>query len=281
LRFVAFLLALYALLRSGGRQHIILGALFFFISYILRSGWKNIIRGGLIAVPLMAIVIAGHGHFYTFPNGVQRALSFLPGEWSPEIKERAEGDWEWRLVIWRKVWFSKNEYIENWWVGDGFGLSRERIATAAYLQLYAGMPGMQEAYAYTGNYHSLPLSIIRVGGYVGFILFTILMVGMSAYGYRLVRRAQNTPYLPFALMACIPAMVFFWQDMVITGFFDQSVLAAILAVMWMRLLERSMQAHMPALYEAKDPDALPGNGLPALPETPFPGRPGFIPLRLC
>ena len=168
---------------------------------------------------------------------MQRTLSFLPGDWDTAMVIDAEASAEWRYVIWRNVWNSGHKYIDNWWFGDGFGM------TQAQFREMINSRDCQENAAINGDYHSLPLSAIRTVGYVGFSFFCILLFATAAYSWKLIRLATGTPFFSVALFMGVPAIVTPLPELCLTGFFDYSYETCIFTIAMMRMVGRSLEKY--------------------------------------
>ena len=193
---------------------------------------------------------------------MQRALSFLPGNWNADAVIEASSSMDWRHDIWQNVWNSKDKYIQDWWFGDGFGMTKAQYLTT--LQLSGGdADDFKESITMAGCYHSLPLTAIHAVGYIGFSLYCTLLFSITAYAWRLIRQTKGTPFFPAALFMGVPAIVSPPQELILTGFFDSSLLGSIFCIAILRMISRSLEK-----YRSEQPEAIPASEK-ALPELAF------------
>jgi hypothetical protein len=175
---------------------------------------------------------------------VQRTLSWLPGDWSYEAVSDAQGSTEWRVEMW-KIALTDRSYINNILIGDGFGFTHWELgiihaADSARLQgIDVGITS-QEAALRVGNYHSGPVSTIKIVGVVGLILYAVLFTSVAVYAHRLLVRARGTPLFEVALFLCIPNIYFPFVFIAVFGGFDPAFAITLLTVGLMQLFERAL-----------------------------------------
>ena len=116
-------------LLSGFRGGLIVTAVYFLIASYLRRGAGEALRFGLVAC-CGALLLIASSYFITLPLSMQRALCFLPGRWDQLAVMEAQNSTEWRVYMW-KLMLSSNRYIENKWLGDGFGFSMRQFELMA------------------------------------------------------------------------------------------------------------------------------------------------------
>jgi hypothetical protein len=91
---------------------------------------------------LVATFVAGQGQWFKLPLVAQRTLSWLPGDWDPELQSIAGGTDLWRAEL-RKV------AIENIkrdpWIGRGFSVDLQDTITAIGMQMRGGDMEVQVA----------------------------------------------------------------------------------------------------------------------------------------
>lgn len=260
-RFVLAVVCFVSILKTGFRSLLLSAALFFFFSTYFRQGLAAAVRVPVLLLPALVFLVIGNGTMFNLPLNIQRTLSFLPGNWDPVAKGDGERSTEWRQEIWSNVWNSGNKYINNWWFGDGFGLTRTQLRES----LMMARNDSQENLTIAGDYHSLPLSTIHVVGYVGLAMLIVFSLCMSIYAWKLVQRARGTPYFPLALLVGVPVIYEIFFGFFIFGAYKSTVYTNIYAVAWLRLVSRSLEAYL-AETKAKEnrPAALFGEPNPAL-----------------
>jgi hypothetical protein len=191
------------------------------------------------------------GRLYDLPLPAQRALSFLPGKWSPVVVQDAEWSSEGRFKWWENILGEK--MIKNWWVGDGFGASEKELMVMSEFRQ------SEEAVYLMGQYHNGPLSAIRYAGVIGLILFYVLMIMSAVYAYRCVQKCRATLLLPVAIFLAIQLI---WQPFVYTfifGAYNTDLPQQILMVGLLRVVMR-MAEQFPARQPLATTQAMPAPG---------------------
>jgi hypothetical protein len=108
----------------------------------------------------------------------------------------------------------------------------------------SGINDNQESATRAGDYHSLPLSTIHIVGYVGLVFLTVQMGGMTYYAWKLIKRAKGTPYFPLALFVGIPITWSLPYGLLIFGAYNTIVFTNIIAIAWLNLIARSLDAYL-------------------------------------
>jgi len=163
----------------------------------------------LLLLPLavgLALMIAGtQGNVFNYPRSIQRALSFLPGQWDVAVTKEGKGSNEWRGRI-RELFF--NEYFhKDPWIGTGFGfdpnLSKKttelflRIAGSAEQDDWADVRGFIEMkQPHEGDIHALIVS-----GVVGTAFFIAFCLACMIYAVRSVLRFPPKEMAPIQIWA--------------------------------------------------------------------------------
>lgn len=237
------LIALAAATLSGFRNGIITVGLTFLVGIAYRSGFSGLavsVFGSLGALTLLAVVNLMH----PLPPNVQRSLTFLPGTWEARYKEDAQGSSEWRFEMWREVLLTER-WIQNKWIGDGLGFSAVELAAQMNSRkgVRAGISGFnaeRESVLSNGDYHSGPVSTIRVIGYIGLILFVLAQIRLAIHAHRQIMRCRGTEWFPLALFIGIPLI---WGPLffiVVFGDFKVNISSFLLTCGMVRLLENNL-----------------------------------------
>jgi len=227
----------------GFRNGVITVGLTFMLGVTYHNGAKGVfgfIFMGVSGVALLAVI----NSVSPLPPNVQRTLTFLPGTWEERYKKDAEGSTEWRLEIWREVLLT-NRWIQNKWLGDGLGYSAKELA----IQMnnlkggkvgISGFDAQRQSILASGDYHSGPVSCIRVFGYVGLSLFLLAQIRLAMHAHRQILRCHNTEWLPLALFIGIPIIFAPFVFVFLFGDFKQNAAAFLLATGMIRLLENNI-----------------------------------------
>ena len=247
LRFLLFVSALYFLLVAGFRNAIFAAMCYFCLGSYFQRGIADIIRMAVMGIPILLCVGFLNGTLFELPYTAQRALSFMPGNWDPKAISDAEGSSEWRFEMWRRVWNS-NKYISNWWLGDGFGISKDQLREA---QMATEEDSARESATIAGDYHSGPLTAIKFAGYIGLCLIVVLMFAAAAYGWRLINRAKGTPFFFLALFNGCNAIYFPIKYFFIFGSYKMDLALITYSVTFMSLTSRSLDQWKGKLSQQK------------------------------
>jgi hypothetical protein len=220
-------IALGAIFLSGFRSALLFAMVALFFSALLRRQIKDLWVFASISIFALIAVISMQGSMVQFPLTMQRALSWLPGDWNQEAVADAEGSSRWRFEMWGWAWNDERIMRDRIW-GQGFGLSIDDMNLIAS-SIMAGQAGSsllggsdRELFMITGVFHNGPLSTIKYIGIVGFALYFTLMCYMVVVAWRLCKRAQETAALPLALFVSIPIIYEPFNFVVVFGALDSS-----------------------------------------------------------
>ena len=249
-----YLSALGMIFLSGFRNAIIASIMYTMISAFLRDRFL-----GAVKIAFAAIVVMLGGIMLSFtsidlPLTAQRALCFLPGNWNPEAVSDAKASSEWRYQMW-EVALSSDKYIHNKIFGDGFGYMRSdfedaRLKILGYIPLVGGEEH-QEMFLLDGDFHSGPISALKVTGYLGLTLLIILLAIFAKMGYRLINIAHETPYKFCCLFYGIQVIALPFIYIFIYGEYKTILGLILINVGVMKILERSITDLMQEKARAK------------------------------
>jgi hypothetical protein len=237
------MMSVAATLMGGFRNGIMSVGLTFLIGIAYRSGGIGVLLSsfmGITGVALLAVI----NLIAPLPPNVQRTLTFLPGTWEQRYKDDAEGSTEWRVEVWKEALLT-DRWIQNKWLGDGLGFSaaefsaqlNERIGARAGI---SGFDAHRESVLANGDYHSGPVSSIRVVGYVGLFIFLIAQIRLAVHAHQLIRRFQHTEWFPLTLLIGIPLCISPFFFVFIFGDFKSSASSFLLSCCMVRLLQNNL-----------------------------------------
>lgn len=240
---ILVLTAIVAAALSGFRISIVTVGLTFLLGIIYRNGFGGVaasLLGGIGGLALLAVINTLH----PLPPNMQRALTFLPGTWEERYKQDAEGSSEWRFEIWREVLLT-DRWIHNKWIGDGLGFSATELAIQMNKRDggrkgISGFEAHRETILSNGDYHSGPVSTVRVIGYIGLIVFLLAQFRLSIHAHRQILRCRGTEWLPLALFLGIPMITGPLIFIFLFGDFKSSATAFLLSLGMCRLLENNL-----------------------------------------
>ncbi|MGD0649957.1 MAG: O-antigen ligase family protein [Verrucomicrobiia bacterium] len=193
-RFYGMVIGGACILASGFRSSLLQALAAIGIGGWLHRCWRDLVVGVVVGGMLLAALVIGQGRLYDLPRPAQRALSFLPGQWAPEVVADVTSSSQGRFEMWRRI--IDENLIRDWWFGEGFAISAAELALAA-------RHGFVEATYVTGVYHNGPLSTIRYVGIIGLILLYFLTITAAIYSYKTVQRCRGTPLFPAAVFVAI------------------------------------------------------------------------------
>lgn len=240
-RFFTFSVAFSLILMTGFRSALITLFLGFLWVTFFRDGIIAVFRVIMVVAAIVGLLISMQGNLIDLPQPAQRALSFLPGKWDYSAKREAEASTEWRVEMWKTI-LTSDKYIANKWLGDGFGFTRYQFQVMA-ANARGTTLDQQENLMISGGVHSGPISAIRFVGYVGLLLFLVLLILAKIRAYQLIRRAEGTPFYFFALFCGMPMIVALFVFVLIFGGFEGDLPNTIVAIGMLKLLENSLAAH--------------------------------------
>jgi hypothetical protein len=253
------LLSLACAMFGGFRSGLAAVLLTYMVGTYYRGGFMAVLLcslGGAMALSLLAFV----NLVAPLPPNVQRTLTFLPGTWEERYKRDAEGSTDWRVEIWKEVLLT-DRWIHNKIIGDGLGFTRQQLEYQLRLNdktMHSiGLSGYdmhREGVLASGDYHSGPVSTIRVIGYVGLAFLILFQVRLAVHAHRQIIRCRGTEWYPLSLLIGIPLIwgpVFFHF---IFGDFRNEVVTLLMGAAMIRILERGLP--LPAYQMRRHPQPI-------------------------
>ncbi len=226
-RVLLFAVAFAAVFLSGFRGLLLFSLVAFVLSALLRGRLKDLWVAGALMLLAVVALISLQGSVLQLPRTMQRALSWLPGDWDQAAVADAEGSSQWRFEMWE--WALNDERImrDRIW-GQGFGLSLDDMSLIASM-LTSGAAGQnllgasdREHFMITGTFHSGPLSTIKYVGVSGLLLYLVLLGYMALAAWRMCIKARDTKAFPIALFISIPIIYEPFNFVVIFGALEHS-----------------------------------------------------------
>ncbi len=145
--------------------------------------WITIVALPLIGA-LFLIVLSETGTLKKLPYGAQRICSVVPFlQVDPSIRLEAEGSTDWRLEMWKWALDDRETFIRDKVWGDGY-VKDSYSFIASYYEKYYGLTdgkASQLRNAYYGQWHSGPICLINVFGFVGLTIHTIIVITSLVY----------------------------------------------------------------------------------------------------
>jgi hypothetical protein len=247
-----------ASLIGGFRNGIAALSLTYLLGIAYRSGGRGVLLASFIGMSGIAL-LAAINLLAPLPPNVQRALTFLPGTWEQRYKNDAEGSTEWRVEVWKEALLT-DRWIKNKYIGDGLGFSAAEFAAQMSHRegTRAGITGLdahRETVLSNGDYHSGPVSSIRVVGYIGLIIFLLAQIRLAVHSHHLITRFRHTEWFPLTLLIGIPIIYFPFFFVFVFGDFKKAAAAFLLSCAITRLLQNNLP--LPASVKIKRTSTLP------------------------
>ena len=198
-----------AIFLSGFRSALLFALTTLLMATLLRRRWRDLWITGSIMLLVIVALISLQGSLIQLPRTMQRALSWMPGDWDQAAVYDAESSSQWRFEMWTWAWNDDRILRDRVW-GQGFGLSIEDMSLIS-TSILAGQGGSgllggsdRENFMITGAFHSGPLSTIKYVGIVGLCLYFPLICYMALLAWRLCRSAYGTKAFTLSLFVGIP-----------------------------------------------------------------------------
>lgn len=157
-------------LMSGKRMALVAVVLAPLVSAIMFRQYVYILVALMLALAASSALVAGQGQWFKLPLLAQRTLSWLPGDWAPELQGMTSGTDEWRA----ELRFMATELTKQHpLVGRGFAVDISDTTTAVMMAQRGGAIDIQVAgYALGRAWHNtwlgyaadfgIPLSVIQL-----------------------------------------------------------------------------------------------------------------------
>ncbi len=226
-RVLMLAVAFGAIFVSGFRGLLLFSFAALFLSMVLRGSLKHLWVAAAAMLTVIVLLISLQGSVLQLPRTMQRALSWLPGDWDPVALGDAEDSSRWRFEMWEWAWNDERIMRDKAW-GQGFGLSIDDMNLIASM-LTSSVPGKnmlggsdREQFMITGTLHSGPLSAIKYIGVAGLFLYFILLCYMAYSALLLCKNARDSNAFPLALFISIPIIYEPFNFVVIFGALENS-----------------------------------------------------------
>lgn len=181
-RLFAFLVAVVAGMYGGFRSTFLSVAAIVAILFLLERLWRTShVVGVAVAGVIGSAALVGFADKLPYP--VQRAMSVLPLDLDYEVLKSAEHSSQWRVDMWKGVLPQVPQYLLK---GKGYNLSADDLFMAQ-ISKARGVGSGWEAYAFTGDYHNGPLSVVIPFGIYGAVAFTWLLIAGVRFLYTVYR----------------------------------------------------------------------------------------------
>lgn len=239
IRLTIFAIGMIATLYSGFRSAFIFVIIAAATALLYRDKKRDLIKGILVALPLLFVLVGLQGRAFELPAAVQRTLTFLPGNWSEDAIGDSTHSVEWRTYMW-KAMLSDEKYLKNKILGDGFGFSMKAFNGMMFALDRNDAFATQENFLITGGVHSGPLSAIRYVGYLGLALYLWLAIFIAKRAHQLILRAKGTPFFTLSLFIGIPAVIHPFFFCAIFGAYETDIVTSTVTIGFLKVLQRAL-----------------------------------------
>ena len=189
--FPVFAFSILVILLSGKRSAVIVLPLWATAAAFYRKEWSFLTLWVVGAVVGGAMIVVGHGSLFHLPLVAQRAVSWLPGQWDPELQGFAGGGDDFRKTL-RTLALEKIKLDP--WIGTGFKMDRSLL----YRIQTSGMGGMEEQvapYALGSAWHNTWLGYAADFGIPAALIAAAIYATYMALAYRIFRRAPAESFI--------------------------------------------------------------------------------------
>lgn len=176
-----FLVCAVLVLLSGKRAGVASVPAYAVVATIIRKefGYLALWLGG--AVTAAILLVAGHGSLFHLPLTAQRALSWLPGQWDPELQSLEGGQDEFRSTLRRLAW---EKIQRDPWIGQGYRVDMALIQQSMDIG-GGGVEGQVLPFALGSAWHNTWLGYAADLGIPASILAGLIFLTFIKKGWRL------------------------------------------------------------------------------------------------
>ena len=183
---VLYLLCLLMVLVSGKRLAMVAMFIPPLVGAVLHRQFVYIFISSAVAAVVLSVIVLGQGQWFRLPLVAQRTVSWLPGDWDPELQNVRGGTDDWRAEL--RYWASENVRRDPL-IGKGFAIDLNETISAILAQERGGGIDIQvAAYAIGRAWHNtwigyaadfgVPLSIMQ-----GILYLTVLVLSYRCFRY--------------------------------------------------------------------------------------------------
>lgn len=265
-RMLLFLSSFVAIFLGGFRSGLLSAMAMFAISSFVQEKGAGFIKNMVIGIVALIVLSVASLAGVPLPGTVQRAISWMPIFWGTEAEQSANTSTEWRQTMW-KIALTSDKYIKNKFLGDGFGFASSELdvmrAAAWGGGGYQGQDAQIEAYMIQGQFHSGPVTTIRVVGYVGLFLYLPLLIAVAFYAWDLAKITKGTPFQFPALFMAVGAIYGPFDYIFIFGSYADSVPSLFFGLGVMKMIKLSYLKWSQSNENAQMQIQMKSSGIPA------------------
>lgn len=186
-------------------------SVFRFLMSLLAGLFATVRWRAFLILPLGFIALAGvaftQGQMVNYPLAMQRALTFLPGEWDPKAKREASGSSEWRNKM--KTLFYAEYFPKHPILGLGYHFDPElsKRDTDIFLSVAARQAAAGDEFADVRSFmeqrmpHDGPVHILLVTGITGAVFFAAYCAALLILAFGSILRTPRSEVSPLQIWA--------------------------------------------------------------------------------
>ena len=221
-------------LSSGYRSSLLFLFFLVLVGSIRDLHFKTLFLVPLIVTGLLTLSWV-HSSVFSLPQGIQRGLVWIPGDWDESLTLDAAGSDDFRWKVW--AYWTQNKFPEAPLLGRGLGVPNQEIMAnleeASAIDPFTGETLMkfadrERSFTITGNLHNGFLSVIDRFGIIGAICFFTFIIISFRNIFKVLFRTPvryNTCYLHWlGIYICASILAYPAGALRIDDFFAPTVL---------------------------------------------------------
>lgn len=204
-----YLLCFGMVLLSGKRMALVAIMMAPLVSIVAYRQFRYLFVGVSLLIGLLTIALVGQGQMFRLPLVAQRTLSWLPGDWDPELQGMAGGADEWRAQL-RD--YAMMNIQRDPIVGRGFAVDiTETTSAVAQAEYLTGVDIQALSYALGRSWHNRWLGYAADFGIPMSIIQAVIYLWVCILSYRIFRR--DTTQRLFSVFA-LYVLIYTGRDLV-------------------------------------------------------------------
>lgn len=186
---VIYIICIGFVLISGKRMALVGVVLAPMLSAIMFRQIRYIFLTIIMAIGFLMMLLTGQGQWFKLPLVVQRTVSWLPGDWDPELDRLKGGNDEWRAELRRIAILNIKR---DPWIGRGFAVDIQDTVSALNMMERGGDMEVQVAsYALGHAWHNTWLGYAADFGIPFSIIQAIIMLTVLIVTFRIFKACGN------------------------------------------------------------------------------------------
>lgn len=177
---LVYILCFALVMLSGKRLALVALMLAPLVSAVMNRQYIYILVGAFVALGFVGLAVVGQGQWFKLPLVAQRTVSWLPGDWDPELDSMRGGSDLWRAEL---RYIAMQNIKRDPIIGRGFAIDISETMTAIGMQQRGGEIDIQvAAYALGRSWHNtwlgyaadfgIPLSVIQAVIWLTILIFS-------------------------------------------------------------------------------------------------------------